>query len=332
MSVLRLGFQKTWTSLWSCSWGFCGLQILHIQDHNQIGSVPSQKHILALHTSATSAAGVSAGVSAFTYRHKHGTVNNLWIICHFQPTNFTCIPSICTAKYTLKARWFVFALESLEEPEEQNMTTFTVVVLSCLKKFPAAPCTCCFANAFSSDILGVKVQKYDKVRIPLATKTYLQSSCWSSIFGLDGSLFPALVLLQATKLLQTPLHVHPCLHPSWTCSHEPPQLVFRPSPINRLIFTQTHQRVKGRNHFALSPRTIYACHFFDGLPKNMNQPLELQLGFLRPTDFAHPRSKSNQISTLPETYSGPTHFSHLGGRSFSRRLSFHLSSQTRYNE
>ena len=257
------GFQKTWTSLWSCSWGFCGLQILHIQDQNQIGSVPFQKHILALHTSATSAAGVSAGVSAFTYRHKHGAVNNLWIICHFQPTNFTCIPSICTAKYTLKARWFVFALESLEEPEEQNMTTFTIVVLSCLKKFPGAPCTCCFANAFSSDILGVKVQKYDKVRIPLATKTYLQSSCWSSIFELDGSLFPALVLLQATKLLQTPWHVHPCLHPSWTCSHEPPQLVFRPSPINRLIFTQTHQTVKGRNHFALSSRTMHACQLFD---------------------------------------------------------------------
>ena len=55
------------------------------------------------HTSATSTAGVSAGVSAFTYHHKLGTVNNLWIICHFQPTNFTYIPSICTAKYTLKA-------------------------------------------------------------------------------------------------------------------------------------------------------------------------------------------------------------------------------------
>ena len=69
-----------------------------------------------------------------------------------------------------------------------------------------------------------------------------------------------------------------------------------------------------------------------GFRKNMNQPLELQLGFLRPTDFAHPRSKSNRICTLPETYSGSTHFSHLGGRSFSRRLSFHLSSQTRYRE
>ena len=71
---------------------------------NRMGTrLPSLKHILALHTSATSTAGVSAGVSAFTYRHKHGTVNNLWILCHFQPTNFTYIPSICTAKYTLKA-------------------------------------------------------------------------------------------------------------------------------------------------------------------------------------------------------------------------------------
>ena len=69
-----------------------------------------------------------------------------------------------------------------------------------------------------------------------------------------------------------------------------------------------------------------------GSPKSMNQPLELQLGFLRPTDFPHPRSQSNRICTLPETYCGPTHFSHLGGRSFSRRLSFHLSSQTRYRE
>ena len=40
-----------------------------------------------------------------------------------------------------------------------------------------------------------------KVHIPLATKTYLQSSCWSSIFGLEGLLFPALVLLQDPKHL-----------------------------------------------------------------------------------------------------------------------------------
>ena len=204
------GFQKAWTSLWSCSWGFCGLQILHTQDHNQIGSVPSQKHILALHTSATSAAGVSAGVSAFTYRHKHGTVNNLWIICHFQPTNFTCIPSICTAKYTLKARWFVFALESLEEPEEQNMTTFTVVVFSnhVWKSSQLLPAHVALPMHLPVIFYtGVKVQKYDKVRIPLATKTYLQSSCWSSICGLDGLLFPALVLATNPK---TSLNMFTC--------------------------------------------------------------------------------------------------------------------------
>ena len=191
-----------------------------------------------------------------------------WIICesfHFQPTNFTCIPSICTAKYTLKARWFVFALESLEEPEEQNMTTFTVVVFSnhvWKKSSQLLPARVALPMHLPVIFYtGVKVQKYDKVRIPLATKTYLQSSCWSSICGLDSLLFPALVLLQATKLLQTPSHAHPCLHPS--CSHEPPQLVFRPSPINRLIFTQTHQTVKGRNHFALSWRTMHACQLFD---------------------------------------------------------------------
>ena len=72
---------------------------------NRMGTrLPSLKHIFAPHTlQPPRRQGVSAGVSAFTYRHKLGTVNNLWIICHFQPTNFTYIPSICTAKYTLKA-------------------------------------------------------------------------------------------------------------------------------------------------------------------------------------------------------------------------------------
>ena len=72
-----------------------------------------------------------------------------------------------------------------------------------------------------------------------------------------------------------------------------------------------------------------------GSPNNMNQPLELQLGLLGPANSAHPRSQSNRICTLPGLYtyiyifiySPPTHFSHLDGRSFSRRLSFHLSSQ-----
>ena len=148
--------------------------------------VPSQKHILALHTSATSAAGVSAGVSAFTYRHKHRTVNNLWIICHFQPTNFTCIPSICTAKYTLKARWFVFALESLEEPEEQNMTTFTVVVFSnhvWKKSSQLLP-----AHVALPMHLPVIFYTGVKVHIPLAINSIwnLNESCyWSSLFWLD---------------------------------------------------------------------------------------------------------------------------------------------------
>ena len=79
-----------------------------------------------------------------------------------------------------------------------------------------------------------------------------------------------------------------------------------------------------------APRYLLA-----GSPKNMNQPLELQLGLLGPANSAHPRSQSNRICTLPGLYTyiyiyifiHPTHFSHLRGRSFSRRLSFHLSSQ-----
>ena len=146
------GFQKAWTSLWSCSWGFCGLQILHTQDHNQIGSVPSQKHILALHTSATSAAGVSAGVSAFTYRHKHGTfVNHLSLpankfylhpfYMHRQIHPESTLICLCTriTRRTWRTKHDNFHCRRFLE--------------SCLKKFPAAPCTCCFAYASSSDIL-----------------------------------------------------------------------------------------------------------------------------------------------------------------------------------
>ena len=104
---------------------------------------------------------------------------------------------------------------------------------------------------------------------------YRESCYWSNLFWLDCEtvcLIPVAGIPhtpQATKILQTRSHVHPCLHPSWTCSHEPPQLVFRPSPINRLIFTQTHHSVNRRNHFALSSRTMYACQLFDScrLPK-----------------------------------------------------------------
>ena len=105
LRYLLAGFRKTWNSLWSCSWGFWGLQILHIQDHNRIGWVPSLKHILALHTSATSTAGVSAGVSAFTYRHKHGTVNNLWIICHFHSQIHPESTLICLCTRITRRTW-----------------------------------------------------------------------------------------------------------------------------------------------------------------------------------------------------------------------------------
>ena len=105
LRYLLAGFRKTWNCLWSCSWGFWGLQILHIQDHNRIGWVPSLKHILALHTSATSTAGVSAGVSAFTYRHKHGTVNNLWILCHFHSQIHPESTLICLCTRITRRTW-----------------------------------------------------------------------------------------------------------------------------------------------------------------------------------------------------------------------------------
>ena len=254
--------------------------------------LPSLKHILALHTSATSTAGVSAGVSAFTYRHKHGTVNNLWIICHFQPTNFTCIPSICTAKYTLKARWFVFALESLEDPEDQNMTTFTIVVLSnhVWKGSQMLPAHV----ALPMHLPGIFYTGV-KVRIPLAICNQKYDNCNLAAevrtLGRIVYFFQLLVLLQA------------------------------PKPIDRSI-TQTQER------FMHASSSMLTCR----LPKNMKQPLELQLGLLGPANFAHPRSQSNRMGTLAKTYFGPTHFSHLDGRSFSRRRSFHLSSQTRYRE
>ena len=64
-----------------------------------------EKHIFTLHTSATSAAGVSAGVSAFTYRRKTKTVP--WIICHFQGPTFylVYVLPLCTANWTLKTLW-----------------------------------------------------------------------------------------------------------------------------------------------------------------------------------------------------------------------------------
>ena len=125
-----------------------------------------------------------------------------WIICE------SFVPF--TAKYTLKALWFVFALKSLEEPEQQNMTTFTVVVLSnhVWKSSQLLPARVALPMHLPMIFYtGVKVQKYDKVRIPLATKTYLQSSCWSSICGLAGLLFPALVLATNPK---TSLNMFTC--------------------------------------------------------------------------------------------------------------------------
>ena len=108
-----------------------------------------------------------------------------------------------------------------------------------------------------------------KVQIPLAINSIGNLATEVAFFGyvrLLDSLFDSSCgyppHTTSYKNLQTRSHVHPCLHPSWTCSHEPPQLVFRPSPTNRLIFTQTHHSVNRRNHFALSSRTMYACQLF----------------------------------------------------------------------
>ena len=142
---------------------------------------------------------------------------------------------------------------------------------------------------------------------------------------------------QAAKHLQTRSHVHPCLHPSWTCSPKPPQLVFPPWPINQFI-TQTHHTVNGMNHFTLWSRTIYACQLFDTCLQ-ASEKHETASGVAAGASGAC-KFCTSKITiesdgypvTLPKTYFGPTHFSHLDGRSFSRRLSFHLSSQTRYRE
>ena len=150
------------------------------------------------------------------------------------------------------------------------------------KKLPGTPCTCFVANASSSDIPHCGGSCNQK---------YLQSCCWSRNFGSDSLLFPAFGFATSPKTSTVQ-----------TCS-KPPLLVFRPWPINRLIYHK-HHTVNGRNHFALSSRTNYACQFFDRcrLQKNVNQPLELQLGLLGPANSAHPRSQSNRMCTLAGLY------------------------------
>ena len=148
--------------------------------------------------------------------------------------------------------------------QQLSLLSFSLIMFE--KKFPGAPCTCCVANASSSYIphCGESTDTF-------CNQKYLQSG-WSKNFGSDSFRFPAVGFATSPKTSTTNrFELHPCLHPSWTCSREPPLLVFRPSPINRLIFLHkhTHYTVNGRNHFTLWSRTIYACRFFDScrLPK-----------------------------------------------------------------
>ena len=75
---------------------------------------------------------------------KHGTItmNNLSLPA-FKFLLVYILP-LCTAKRTLKTLWSVFALESLEEPEEQHMTSF------CPPKIVKRECRlrrcCCFSG------------------------------------------------------------------------------------------------------------------------------------------------------------------------------------------
>ena len=230
--------QKAWTSLWSCSWGFWGLQILHIQDHYEIGCV-------------------SGGCVPLPETY-------------FCPTHFS----------HLDGRSFSRRLSFHLSSQQLSLLLFSLIMSE--KKLPGTPCTCFVANASSSDIPHCGGSCNQK---------YLQSCCWSRNFGSDSLLFPAFGFATSPKTSTVQ-----------TCS-KPPLLVFRPWPINRLIYHK-HHTVNGRNHFALSSRTIYACQFFDScrLQKNVNQPLELQLGLLGPANSAHPRSQSNRMCTLAGLY------------------------------
>ena len=172
-----------------------------------------------------------------------------WIICESFVTS--------TAKYTLKARWFVFALESLEEPKEQNMTTFTIVVLSdhVWKSSQVLPAHVALPMHLPGIFYtGVKVQ------IPLAICNQKYHIC--NLVAEVGTLGRIVYFFQLLVLLQAP------------------------KPIDRSI-TQTQE------WFMHASSSILTCR----LPKNVYQPLELQLGLLRPVDFAHPRSQSNRMGT-----------------------------------
>ena len=124
--------------------------------------------------------------------------------------------------------------------------------------------------------------------------SYLQSCCWSKNFGSDSYLFPA--------------------------------FGFATSP-------ETYRSIYHTN-----TRMIYACQLFDTYlqASEKHEPASgVAAGASGACKFCTSKitiESDGYPVTLPKTYFGPTHFSHLDGRSFSRRLSFHLSSQTWHRE
>ena len=241
---------------------------------------------------------------------------------------------------------YLFTPYTLQPPRRQEFqpasqlspivtTTFTIVVLSnhvWKKKFPGTPCTCFVANASSSDFphCGESTDTSCNLQPKIS---YLQSG-WIRNFGSDSLNFPAFGFATIPKASTTNrFKLHLCLHPSWTCSPKPPQLVFRPWPINQFI-TQTHHTVNEMNHFTLWSRTIYACQLFDtGRLTKKNEPASgVAAGASGACKFCTSKVTIKSHLYPPRIvyiyiFIHPTHFSHLGGRSFSRRLSFHLSSQ-----
>ena len=102
------------------------------------------------------------------------------------------------------------------------------------------------------------------------------------------------------------------------------------------LHKHTHYTVNGRNHFTLWSRTIYACQLFDtGRLTKKNEPASgVAAGASGACKFCTSKITIKSHLYPPRIvyiyiyiFIHPTHFSHLGGRSFSRRLSFHLSSQ-----
>ena len=133
------------------------------------------------------------------------------------------------------------------------------------------------------------------------------------------------------------------------------------------LHKHTHYTVNGRNHFTLWSRTIYACRFFDScrLPKKYEPASGVAAGASGACRFCtskitiksdvYPRRiilyhiisyyiiSYHIMSCHVMSYHiilyyiilhciiylfiHPTQFSHLGSRSFSWRLSFHLSPQ-----